>query len=42
MYAYHPDLLQAVVQERRHELERFAGQSRLRRGPRHPRRRRRS
>jgi hypothetical protein len=34
MFSYHPHLLQAVVDERRRELLRVSGNSRLRREPR--------
>jgi len=42
MYSYHPHLLEAVVNERRRELERAAGNSRLRRDRRRARNRRRN
>jgi hypothetical protein len=40
MFSYHPHLIEAVVNERRRELERISGNSRLRRELRRARRRR--
>jgi len=42
MYSYHPHLLEALVNERRREVERAAGNSRLRREARRVWNRRRS
>jgi hypothetical protein len=42
MYAYHPHLLEVVVKERRRELERVAGNTRLRREVKRGRRPRRT
>jgi hypothetical protein len=39
MFSYHPHLFEAVVEERRRELQRIAGNSRLRRELRRARRR---
>jgi hypothetical protein len=41
MFSYHPHLLEAVVNERRRELQRVAGNSRLRREARRGRQHRR-
>jgi hypothetical protein len=41
MYSYHPHLFEMVVEDRRRELQRIAGDSRLRREVRRGRRHRR-
>jgi hypothetical protein len=41
MFSYHPHLLEVVVEERRRELQRVSGDSRLRREVRRGRQRRR-